>query len=50
MARELGQMWSKMSTEEKEVYQEKAAMEREQVAQQIAKLQAAGIDLASLPG
>lgn len=50
LARELGQMWSKMTDEEKRVYQEKAALEREQVAQQLAQLQAAGIDLKDLPG
>jgi DNA-directed RNA polymerase I subunit RPA43 len=39
-----------MTAEEKAVYTEKAALEREEVAQQIAKLEAAGIDLSTLPG
>lgn len=50
LARELGQMWAKMSAEEKCVYQEKSALEREEVAQQLEKLKAAGIDLKTLQG
>jgi len=50
VAKELGHIWSTMPAEEKEVFQEKAALEREQVAQKLAQLEAAGIDLAKLPG
>ena len=40
----------RMTAEEKKVYQEKAALEREEVSKQLAQLQAAGIDLSTLPG
>jgi histone H3/H4 len=50
VAKELGQTWAAMTAEEKAVYQEKAALERELVAQQLEQLKEAGIDIATLPG
>jgi len=50
VARELGQIWANLPAEEKEVFQEKAALEREHVAQQLQKLKDAGIDLSTLSG
>ena len=50
VAKELGHIWSTMPAEEKEEFYEKAALEREQVAQKLEQLAAAGIDLHTLPG
>jgi DNA-directed RNA polymerase I subunit RPA43 len=50
VAKELGKAWAAMTEEDKAAYQEKAAMEREQVAQQLEQLKEAGIDIAALPG
>mmetsp|Transcript_26809 Transcript_26809/g.39671 ORF Transcript_26809/g.39671 Transcript_26809/m.39671 type:complete len:349 (+) Transcript_26809:46-1092(+) len=46
VARGLGQLWATLSEEEKAVYQEKAAEERERVAQELAKYNLDGIDVA----
>lgn len=42
VAKDLGQMWGAMSPEEKKVYQEKAAKERERVSQELEAWKAAG--------
>ena len=41
VARELGKLWATITDEDKQVYQNKAALERERVAQQIAAYKAA---------
>lgn len=50
VAKELGHIWSTMPAEDKAVFYEQAALEREQVAQKLEQLAAAGIDLSTLPG
>lgn len=50
LAKEMGHIWSSMEASEKEVFQTKAALEREQVARKFEQLKAAGIDLATLAG
>ncbi|CAB9521519.1 HMG (high mobility group) box [Seminavis robusta] len=50
VARELGAQWNALSEEEKAPYQEKAALEREEVAKRLEQLKEAGIDLSTLPG
>lgn len=43
-------MWANLGPEDKEKYQEKAAMERQRVAEKLEQLKEAGVDLSKLPG
>ena len=45
VARAMGQMWSALSEEDRVVYQEQSAKERERVAQEVARYKLEGIDI-----